>query len=93
MHHGLLCFVFSFMRSTLPGATAPDGIGIGFFMESDVVGDIAAGWLAQLREDWTPPADPLRLTYPGRPHQSPALKAFRTLTRELGSGTGKPASR
>jgi DNA-binding transcriptional LysR family regulator len=60
-----------------------DGIGIGFFMESSVRDDIAAGRLIRLLEDWTPPGEPLSLYYPGRRNQSAALKAFIALAREM----------
>jgi len=62
-----------------------DGIGIGFFMESSVLDDIAAGRLIRLLEDWTPPGAPLALYYPGRRNQSAALKAFIALAREMSS--------
>ncbi len=62
-----------------------DGIGIGFFMESSVLDDIAAGRLVRLLEDWTPPGAPLALYYPGRRNQSAALKAFIALAREMSS--------
>ncbi|MET3711907.1 DNA-binding transcriptional LysR family regulator [Sphingomonas trueperi] len=60
-----------------------DGIGIGFFMESNVRDDIAAGRLVRLLEDWTPPGAPLALYYPGRRNQSAALKAFIALARAM----------
>jgi DNA-binding transcriptional LysR family regulator len=62
-----------------------DGIGIGFFMESSVLDDIAAGRLIRLLGDWTPPGAPLALYYPGRRNQSAALKAFIALAREMSS--------
>ncbi len=62
-----------------------DGIGIGFFMESSVRDDIAAGRLIRLLEDWTPLGAPLALYYPGRRNQSAALKAFIALAREMSS--------
>jgi DNA-binding transcriptional LysR family regulator len=59
-----------------------DGMGIGFFMESDVREDIAAGRLERVLTDWTPPLAPLSLYYPGRRHPSAAFKAFIALARE-----------
>lgn len=61
-----------------------DGIGIGFFMESDVRDDIAAGRLERVLEDWTPPTAPLCLYYPGRKNPSAAFRAFIGMARDLG---------
>lgn len=36
-------------------AAVLDGAGVGFFIEQDVVQDIAAGRLVRLLEDWTSP--------------------------------------
>ncbi|MEN3950491.1 LysR family transcriptional regulator [Iodidimonas sp. SYSU 1G8] len=60
-----------------------DGMGIGFFMESDVREDIAAGRLERVLTDWTPPLAPLSLYYPGRRHPSAAFKTFIALAREM----------
>jgi DNA-binding transcriptional LysR family regulator len=59
-----------------------DGIGLGFFMEPDVRGDIEAGRLIRVLEDWTPDRTPLCLYYPGRRNASAAHKAFVALSRE-----------
>jgi DNA-binding transcriptional LysR family regulator len=59
--------------------------GIGFFMESDVREDIAAGRLVRVLEDWTPPLAPLCLYYPSRRNPSAAFKAFIDLAREFAS--------
>lgn len=42
------------------------GIGIGCFMEQDVLADIEAGHLVRLLEDWTQPFPGICLYYPGR---------------------------
>jgi DNA-binding transcriptional LysR family regulator len=60
-----------------------DGIGLGFFMEPDVRGDIEAGRLVRVLEDWTPELARLCLYYPGRRNASAAHKAFVALTREV----------
>jgi DNA-binding transcriptional LysR family regulator len=57
--------------------------GIGFFMESDVRADIAAGRLERLLEDWTPPLVPVCLYYPGRRHASAAARAFVDFARAV----------
>lgn len=58
-----------------------EGVGLGFFMEQDVLGEIEAGQLERVLEDWTPPRDNLCLYYPNRRNPSAALKAFTTLAR------------
>lgn len=61
-----------------------EDFGFGFFMESDVRDDIAAGSLVRVLEDWTPPLAPLSLYYPTRRNPSAAFKAFVDLAREFG---------
>lgn len=61
-----------------------EGVGIGYFMESNVSADIEAGLLVRVLEDWTPPLSDLCLYYPGRRNPSAALKAFVALAREFG---------
>ena len=67
-----------------------EGIGLGFFMEQDVLSDIKAGRLVRVLGDWTPPLAGLCLYYPGRRNPSAALKAFIGLARELSSSSGPP---
>lgn len=59
-----------------------EDIGIGYFMESDVREDIAAGRLVRVLEDWTPPIEPLCLYYPSRRNPSAAFRALIGLARE-----------
>ncbi|MBB5048064.1 DNA-binding transcriptional LysR family regulator [Rhodopseudomonas rhenobacensis] len=61
-----------------------EGIGIGFFMEQDVVADIETGRLVRVLEDWTPRFAGLCLYYPGRRNPSAAMKAFIGLARAWG---------
>lgn len=63
-----------------------EGIGLGFFMEQDVLADIQAGRLVRVLEDWTPPFPGLCLYYPGRRNPSAGLKAFLALAREFAQG-------
>jgi DNA-binding transcriptional LysR family regulator len=58
-------------------------VGIGYFMESDVREDIAAGRLVRVLEDWTPPLAPRCLYYPSRRNPSAAFRALIGLAREL----------
>jgi DNA-binding transcriptional LysR family regulator len=62
-------------------------VGIGYFMESDVREDIAAGRLVRVLEDWTPPLEPLCLYYPSRRNPSAAFRAFIDLARASAGST------
>jgi DNA-binding transcriptional LysR family regulator len=57
--------------------------GIGFFMESDVREDVAAGRLVRVLHEWTRPLSPLCLYYPSRRNPPAAFKVFVDLAREL----------
>ncbi|PSJ40711.1 LysR family transcriptional regulator [Allosphingosinicella deserti] len=70
-------------EASLSRAVILDGMGLGFFMEPDVLADIEAGHMVRVLEDWTPPLPGLCLYYPGRRNASAALKAFVGLAREL----------
>lgn len=59
-------------------------VGIGYFMESDVREDLAAGRLIRALEDWTPPLASLCLYYPSRRNSSAALRALVALARRHG---------
>lgn len=60
-----------------------ESIGIGFFLEQDVLADIASGDLIRILEDWTPPSPGLCLYYPGRRNLSAGMRAFLALAREM----------
>lgn len=70
-------------EASLARAAVLDGVGIGYFMESNVREDIAAGRLVRVLEDWTPPIAPLCLYYPSRRNPPAAFKVFVDLAREL----------
>lgn len=70
-------------EASLSRTAVLDDVGIGYFMESDVRDDIAAGRLIRILEDWTPLSAPLCLYYPNRRNPSAAFKAFVSLAREL----------
>lgn len=72
-------------EASLARTAVLEGIGLGFFMEQNVLADIEAGGLVRVLEDWTPPFGGLCLYYPGRRNPSAALKAFIGLARELGA--------
>lgn len=75
-------------EASLARTAVLEGIGLGFFMEQNVLADIEAGRLIRVLEDWTPPFAGLCLYYPGRRNPSAALKAFIGLARELSSKSG-----
>ena len=75
-------------EASLARIAALEGIGLGFFMEQDVIADLAAGHLVRVLDDWTPPRSGLCLYYSGRRNPSAAFKAFIGLARELGAKGG-----
>ncbi len=70
-------------EASLSRIAALEAVGIGFFMESDVRDDIAAGRLIRVLDDWTPALAPLCLYYPSRKNPSAAFRAFVELAREF----------
>ncbi|MGF7149629.1 DNA-binding transcriptional LysR family regulator [Sphingomonas zeicaulis] len=72
----------TFDEASLSRAAVRDDVGIGFFMETDMRDDIAAGRLICVLEDWTPPLAPLCHYYPSRRNPSAAFRAFIDLARE-----------
>ena len=65
-------------------AACLEGVGIGYFFETEVLEHIAAGRLVRLLDDWTPPFPGCYLYYPSRRNQSPPLAAFVEYLREAG---------
>ncbi len=70
-------------EASLARTAVLDGVGIGYFMESNVRADIGAGRLVRILDDWTPPVAPLCLYYPSRRNPPAAFKVFVDLAREL----------
>lgn len=79
-------------ESGVAKAAVKAGVGLGFFMEQDVLGEVAAGEFERVLEDWTPPRDTLCLYYPNRRNPSAALKAFTALARANLKGLEDPGS-
>lgn len=75
-------------EASLARLAALASVGIGFFMESDVREDIAAGTLVRILEAWTPPLAPLCLYYPSRRNPPAAFRVFVELARELARARG-----
>lgn len=76
-------------EGTLARTAVLDSFGIGFFMESEVREDIAAGRLVRVLEDWTPPLAPLCLYYPARRNAPAAFSALIEHARAFTAGTGR----
>jgi DNA-binding transcriptional LysR family regulator len=77
-------------EASLTRIAVTNGVGIGYFMETDVRDDIAAGRLIRILEEWTPPLAPLCLYYSNRRNSSAAFQAFITLARDLAAGRLAP---
>lgn len=70
-------------EASLARIAVTNGVGIGYFMETDVRDDIAAGRLVRILDDWTPPLVPLCLYYSNRRNPSAAFQAFIALARNF----------
>lgn len=73
-------------EASLARIAVTNGVGIGYFMETDVRDDIAVGRLVRILEDWTPPLAPLCLYYSNRRNSSAAFQAFIALARDFAAG-------
>jgi DNA-binding transcriptional LysR family regulator len=56
-------------------------VGIGYFMEQNVIEDIEAGRLIRVLDDWTPPFPGLCVYYPNRRNLSAGVREFLALVR------------
>ena len=70
-------------EGSLARMAARASVGIGFFLEQEVLADIASGELVRILDDWTPPFPGLCLYYPGRRNLSAGMRAFLALAREI----------
>lgn len=73
-------------EASLARIAVTNGVGIGYFMESDVREDLSAGRLVRILEDWTPRLSPLSLYYYNRRNSSAAFQAFVALARDFTEG-------
>jgi len=73
-------------EASLSRIAVTNGVGIGYFMETDVREDIEAGRLVRILDDWTPPLVPLCLYYSNRRNSSAAFQAFTALARDYAAG-------
>jgi DNA-binding transcriptional LysR family regulator len=63
----------TFNSSRMIRRAALAGFGLAFLPEDQVAADVAAGRLARVLEDWTPPFPGYHLYYPSRRQHSPAF--------------------
>lgn len=73
-------------EASLARIAVTNGVGVGYFMESDVREDLAAGRLVRILEDWTPRLAPLSLYYYNRRNSSAAFQTFIALARDFTAG-------
>jgi DNA-binding transcriptional LysR family regulator len=76
-------------EASLARAAVMEGMGVGCFMEQNILADIEAGGLVRVLEDWTPPFPGLCLYYPSRRNLSAGVKAFLALARELSTNKSR----
>lgn len=72
-------------------AAALDGLGLAFFFESQVAGDLAAGTLVKVLPDWVRPLPGFSLFYPSRQQVSPAFRAWIDYMKDSKSDHSSPA--
>jgi DNA-binding transcriptional LysR family regulator len=74
--------VLTLDETSLMHEAALAGAGLLLITEQMVAGDLAAGRLIQVLDDWTPAYPGLSLYYPGRRHAPAKLRTFIDLVRE-----------
>lgn len=70
-------------ESSLARIAVLEGMGIGYFMESDVASDLASGHLVRVLEAWTPTLPPWCLYYPDRRNPPAAFRTFIEFARNF----------
>ncbi|WP_102958822.1 LysR family transcriptional regulator [Mangrovicella endophytica] len=79
-------------HSRLMALAAADGLGIAFVPDTIVRGEVAAGRLVIVLNEWSPKLPGVCLYYPGHRHVPAALRAFVDVLKEV-DGATRPASR
>jgi DNA-binding transcriptional LysR family regulator len=74
----------TFNNARLIRRAALAGFGLAFLPEDQVAGDVAAGRLERVLEDWTPPFPGYHLYYPSRRQHSPAFALLLEALRSRG---------
>jgi DNA-binding transcriptional LysR family regulator len=67
-----------------------ENVGIGYFMEQNVIEDIEAGRLVRVLDDWTPPFPGLCVYYPNRRNLSAGVREFLALVRQNAAKESRP---
>jgi DNA-binding transcriptional LysR family regulator len=75
--------VLTLDEPTLMIEAALAGAGLAYLTEWAVAGELAAGRLVRVLEDWTPTVPGLALYYPGRRHVPAGLRGLIDLIREI----------
>ena len=73
-----------FNDSALARRAAIDGLGLAQLFEWEVAGDLAAGRLRRVLDDWLQPFDGWYIYYPAREQMAPKLRVFIDFMREPG---------
>ncbi|MEA3061578.1 MAG: hypothetical protein QOJ94_1359 [Sphingomonadales bacterium] len=76
----------TFNNARLIRRAALAGFGLAFLPEDQVIGDVAAGRLVRVLEDWTPPFPGYHLYYPSRRQHSPAFALLLDALRHRAGG-------
>lgn len=77
-------------EANLARAAVMENVGIGYFMEQNVIADIEAGRLIRVLDDWTPAFPGLCLYYPNRRNPAAGMKEFLALARQHAAETSEP---
>ncbi|MBP2551585.1 DNA-binding transcriptional LysR family regulator [Neorhizobium galegae] len=74
-------------EANLARTAVMENVGIGYFMEQNVIEDIRAGRLVRILDDWTPAFPGLCLYYPGRRNLPVGVREFLNLARSHAAKT------
>lgn len=76
-------------EASLARAAVMENVGIGYFMEQNVIADVQAGRLVRILDDWTPAFPGLCLYYPNRRNPAAGMKEFLALARRHAAGASE----
>lgn len=76
-------------EASLARAAVMEDVGIGYFMEQNVIAELQAGRLIRVLDDWTPAFPGLCFYYPNRRNPTAGMKAFLALARRHAAEASK----